>query len=161
MLALLAWAGRTFARMSPVAKVVTIITSALLAFAMSQFDVPILEPESATSVADSYIRPEFDPAAHATKQAAQEERERTRDFPVHAVHACETLETIPGRKGLYTALDDLAGTVTYNEALEVLDMMRDPQHWASCPNLNRDDTLTRFRKVMDRSRILFQGSPDE
>lgn len=106
--------------------------TALLVFAMSRFDVPVLEPESAQSVVDSYLCPDFDPAEQQAEQAAQDEHARTGDFPVHAVGICEAL-SIPGRKGLYMALEEATGALTYHESLEVLEIVSDTRHWAGCP----------------------------
>lgn len=153
---LLGWGIRSFARLSPTGKLVTVVTTLLLSFAMSRFDIPVLEDDSPRSVVDGYVRPEFDPQAHAAEQAAEAEHERTLYFPIYAGQVCEELEASPGKVGAYEAMWEIKGTVTYLEALEILEIAE-----KDCPDLAERGRLEDFRRLIGRSRILFRGSPDD
>lgn len=156
LFALLSWGIRSFARLSPTGKLIAVIATLLLSLAMSRFDIPVLEGESPRSVVDGYVRPEFDPQAHAAEQAEEAEYERTLYFPIYAEQICEELEATPGKAGAYEAMWEIKSTVTYREALEVLHIAE-----KDCPDLAERGRLEDFRRLIGRSRTLFRGSPDD
>lgn len=153
LFALIAWSARSFARLSPVGKLITLLAAGILTFALSHFDVPVLEPRSARSVSEAYVRPQFDPEQHETEQAAQEEHERTKEFPLYMYEMCgEILTDGPGPQEYWRGFSALSDRpITYKDALRIIADAEE-----GCAEMGVTAAqLERVRKISSRSRILF------
>lgn len=153
LFALIAWSARSFARLSPLGKLITLLAAGILTFAISNFDVPLLEPRSARSVSEAYVRPEFDPEQHETEQAAQEEHERTKEFPLYMYEMCgEIITDGPGPQEYWRAFSALSDRpITYKDALQILDTAE-----TDCAQMGvMTSDLHRVRAISKRSKILF------
>ena len=156
LFALIGWAGRSFANLTAQGKVGVLIATAALVVLASVVDVPFLEgSSSATTEQQEEEESEsfFDMTDEEQEQALRNE------WPLYAAHACEALETLPGKQGVYAAFDEFQDRpLTYREALEVSDIAEETY----CPGLaGADGRLDQLRRYMKRYKNLFDGAPNE
>lgn len=153
LVAAIRWLFTSFARLSPAGKLATLVATGALVLVMAVFDVPFLEPTSARSVADGYVRPAFDPDDFAAEQAQEAESHRTREFPLYMYEMCaEILTDGPGPQEYWRGFSTLSDRpITYQDALQIIADAEE-----GCAEMGVTTAqLDRVRKISSRSRILF------